>query len=81
MTLEKSTEVGSQSNWAWHMQGPYGVSTTMPLFSTAASSRFSSSTIPASLDAVYQPHLTIPHNHYAMPAATANNISYYYSSC
>lgn len=70
---EKSMEVDYQPNWARHIQGAYGGATPVPLFSTAASSGFATSTITASSAAVYQPHLTIPHHHYA------NNILHYYS--
>lgn len=70
---EKSTQVNP--SWSWHIQGLYSGSTTRaPLFSTAASSGFNTSTlITASSAAVHQPQ------YYSKPIATnANSVSHYY---
>lgn len=79
--IEKSMEVDSQLNWGWHIQGPCGGATPVPLFSTAASSGFATSNIAASSAAAYQPHFTLPHHHYATSVTNANNISCHYNRC
>ncbi|KAF8402777.1 hypothetical protein HHK36_010867 [Tetracentron sinense] len=80
-TIEKRVEVGSSpglSNWAWQMHGQ-GSGTPLPLFSTAASSGFSSSTTTASFAALPHPLNTTPHNRHYLPSTT-NNSHYYYRS-
>ncbi|KAK1400114.1 hypothetical protein POM88_009977 [Heracleum sosnowskyi] len=63
--IEKSMEVNSRQKLEWHIQGLYGGSTPVPLFSTAASSGFATSSIPASSAAVYQPHLPVAYHPFA----------------
>ncbi|KAL8125922.1 hypothetical protein AgCh_013288 [Apium graveolens] len=54
--IEKSIGVDSQPAWAWSNQGPYAEATSVPLFSTAASSGFVTSKITDSSAGVYYPH-------------------------
>ncbi|KAK2977606.1 hypothetical protein RJ640_007242 [Escallonia rubra] len=78
--IEKSVEVDSLPNWAWQTSGPYGGTTSVPLFSTAASSGFATSNITASSTALPQPHFVnnnFPYHHYTSPAADTNIIRHY----
>ncbi|THG00209.1 APETALA2-like protein 3 isoform X1 [Camellia sinensis] len=79
--IENSMEFDSSPSWALQFQGPFGGDVPLPLFSTAASSGFATSTIATSSAAVYQPWFpttTIPHNHYFPSVIDSNNISQYY---
>ncbi|XVE61761.1 hypothetical protein DITRI_Ditri06bG0065800 [Diplodiscus trichospermus] len=65
--IEKRTEVDSSPNWAWQIQGSYGGANPVPLFPTAASSGFSSSTITSASAAAGQlcvPNTTFLRHHY-----------------
>ncbi|XP_022743368.1 ethylene-responsive transcription factor RAP2-7-like isoform X2 [Durio zibethinus] len=76
---EKRIEVDSSTNWAWQIQGPYVGANPLPLFPTAASSGFSSSTITSPSAAAGQlrlPSTTFLH-HYP-PVITNPNISHFY---
>ncbi|XVF07982.1 hypothetical protein REPUB_Repub06bG0186000 [Reevesia pubescens] len=78
--IEKRIEVDSPPNWAWQIQGPYGGANPVPLFSTAASSGFSSSTITSPSAAAGQlciPNTTFLHHHYP-PVIPNPNISHFY---
>ncbi|KAG1339153.1 APETALA2-like protein 1 [Cocos nucifera] len=63
---EKRPEVGSQSlpNRAWQVDGP----TLLPLFSSAASSGFSSSSVAAAHPSSLPPPLATLHSHFNPPA-------------
>uniref|UniRef100_A0A5B6ZQI8 Putative ethylene-responsive transcription factor RAP2-7-like n=1 Tax=Davidia involucrata TaxID=16924 RepID=A0A5B6ZQI8_DAVIN len=79
--IEMGMEVDSFPNWAWQIQGPYGGTTPLPLFSTAASSGFSTSTPNGSSAALHQPHFpntTILGHHFSAPITHINNIPQYY---
>ncbi|KAA8518808.1 hypothetical protein F0562_016418 [Nyssa sinensis] len=72
--IEMRMEVDSFPNWAWQIQGPYGGATLVPLFSTAASSGFATSTINGSSAAVHQPcfpNTTILGHHYNAPITSS----------
>ncbi|KAK3016656.1 hypothetical protein RJ639_006751 [Escallonia herrerae] len=78
--IEKNMEVDSLPNWAWHISGPHGGTTSVPLFSTAASSGFATSNITASLTALPQPHFVnnnFPYHHYASPVTDTNITGHY----
>ncbi|KAK1392642.1 ethylene-responsive transcription factor RAP2-7-like [Heracleum sosnowskyi] len=80
--IEKSIEVDSQPHWASSNQGrPCAEATSVPLFSTAASSGFVTSKVTASSAGVYHPHFTIPPHHYASTpcqiTANTNSVSYF----
>ncbi|KAI8031074.1 CBL-interacting protein kinase 24 [Camellia lanceoleosa] len=63
--IENGMEFDSSPSWGLQFQGPFGGDVPLPLFSTAASSGFATSTIATSSAAVYQPWFpttTIPHN-------------------
>ncbi|KAI7991099.1 APETALA2-like protein 1 [Camellia lanceoleosa] len=65
--IENSMEFDSSPSWALQFQGPFGGDVPPPLFCTALSSGFATSTIATSSAAVYQPWFpttTIPHNQY-----------------
>ncbi|KAI7994214.1 APETALA2-like protein 3 [Camellia lanceoleosa] len=65
--IENSMEFDSSPSWALQFQGPFGGDVPLPLFCTAASSGFATSTITTSSVAVYQPWFpttTISHNQY-----------------
>ncbi|XP_074365302.1 APETALA2-like protein 3 isoform X1 [Apium graveolens] len=79
--IEKSTEVNSQQKFGWHIQGVYGGSSPVPLFSAAASSGFATSSITASSSAVYQPHLPVAYHPFAVLHPNANFLSGYYDRC
>ncbi|NP_001289775.1 ethylene-responsive transcription factor RAP2-7-like [Nelumbo nucifera] len=80
---EKRVEVGSPglSHWSWQMHGHSGA-TPMPLFSTAASSGFSSSTATASSPALPQPlHPNTTHQRLYISRSTnpaGNSTSHFY---
>ncbi|KAK9289770.1 hypothetical protein L1049_007929 [Liquidambar formosana] len=79
--IEKRMEVDSAPMWAWQIQGLYGGATPVPLFSTAASSGFSSSNTNASSAAVTQPQFpntTVLSHHYSPSITNTNNICHYY---
>ncbi|XWS43640.1 hypothetical protein CRYUN_Cryun16bG0121000 [Craigia yunnanensis] len=78
--IEKRIEVDSSPNWAWQIQGPYGGANPVPIFPTAASSGFSSSTIASASAATGQlhfPNKTFIQHHYP-PVITNPNISHFY---
>lgn len=79
--IEKSMEVNSQQKFRWHVQGLYGGSTPVPLFSTAASSGFATTPITAPSAAVYQPHLPVPYHPFALLQPNANYLTGYYDRC
>ncbi|KAL1822677.1 hypothetical protein ACET3Z_009455 [Daucus carota] len=81
IAMEKIIEADSQPHWAWSNQGPYAEATSVPLFSTAASSGFVTSKTTASSAGVYYPHFTIPPHHYAPKPCqiTANTNSVFYN--
>ncbi|KAI7978959.1 AP2-like ethylene-responsive transcription factor TOE2 [Camellia lanceoleosa] len=79
--IENGMEFDSSPSWGLQFQGPFGGDVPLPLFSTAASSGFATSTIATSSAAVYQPWFpttTIPHNQYFPSIIDSNNISQYY---
>ncbi|OMO72620.1 hypothetical protein CCACVL1_17695 [Corchorus capsularis] len=80
--IEKRIEVDSAPSWAWQMQSPYGGANPVPLFPTAASSGFSSSSITSPSAAAGQlrniPNTTFLHHHHFPPAITNPNISNFY---
>ncbi|XP_021289836.1 ethylene-responsive transcription factor RAP2-7-like isoform X2 [Herrania umbratica] len=79
--IEKRMEGDYAPNWAWQFQGLYGGANPVPLFPTAASSGFSSSTITTPLAAAGQlriPNTTFLHHHHFPPAITNPNISHFY---
>ncbi|KAI3442976.1 AP2/ERF domain-containing protein, partial [Psidium guajava] len=55
--IEKRAEVDPLSNWAYQFGGPYGGTTPVPFFSTAASSGFSSSVVAMPSAAAYHQYL------------------------
>ncbi|KAF9596956.1 hypothetical protein IFM89_014600 [Coptis chinensis] len=72
--IEKGIEAGysGHSNWAWQVQGQNG--TSIPLFSTAASSGFSSSSTSASSIAIHPPHppnISMAYRGYYPPSTTS----------
>ncbi|PIA38702.1 hypothetical protein AQUCO_02700133v1 [Aquilegia coerulea] len=76
--IEKRVEVGSRrlSNWAWQLHGHIDDSTPMPLFSTAASSGFSSSSTSVSAAALHPPHpphISMTHYGYYPPSTTSQH--------
>ncbi|GFY93361.1 integrase-type DNA-binding superfamily protein [Actinidia rufa] len=76
--IEKGMEFDSSRSWAW--QRPFGGTASLPLFSTAASSGFATSTVAASSADVHHPHFlnsTFP-SHYPPPITNSNNISQLY---
>ncbi|XWS66944.1 hypothetical protein CRYUN_Cryun05aG0243800 [Craigia yunnanensis] len=78
--IEKRIEVDSLPNLAWQIQGPYSGANPVPLFPTAASSGFSSSTITSPSAAAGQlrlPNTTFLHHRYP-PVITNPNISHFY---
>ncbi|XP_052174006.1 APETALA2-like protein 3 [Diospyros lotus] len=79
--IEKSMELDSSQSWAWQIQGPFAGGAPVPLFSTAASSGFATSTVAASLAAVHPPPFpNTSVSHLGYPPSTANppNVSQYY---
>ncbi|KAK6231540.1 hypothetical protein QUC31_011186 [Theobroma cacao] len=79
--IEKRMEVDYAPNWAWQIQGLYSGANPVPLFPTAASSGFSSSTITSPSAAAGQlciPNTTFLHRHHFPPAITNPNISHFY---
>ncbi|KAL1815969.1 hypothetical protein DCAR_0520323 [Daucus carota subsp. sativus] len=77
--IEKSIEVNSQQKFGWHIQGLYGGSTPVPLFSTAASSGFATAPTTASSAAAYQSHSTVAYHPFAVSVPNANDSTRYYN--
>ncbi|KDP29065.1 hypothetical protein JCGZ_16454 [Jatropha curcas] len=66
--IDKRMEVDSLPNWTWQSQGPYGGANPLPLYSTAASSGFSPSTItvPSAASGQFHfPNSAILHRHFS----------------
>ncbi|KAL1832577.1 hypothetical protein ACET3Z_002228 [Daucus carota] len=76
--MDKIIEVDLQPHWAWSNQGSYAEPTSVPLFSTAASSGFVTSRATASSAGFY--FISPPHRHTSKPcqiAANTNSVFYY----
>ncbi|KAL5740711.1 hypothetical protein ACOSP7_029594 [Xanthoceras sorbifolium] len=75
-------DIHSFPSWEWKIEAPYNGSAAVPLFSTAASSRFLSSTTTmapsAAINHLHNPNATVLRNHFSSPITNPNNTPYFY---